>query len=353
MTRKQNINRGLNAQRGYAAIGIIAAVGITATTLLVTSLSATALRNQQDRKTTAALAIAKQALIGYAASHTNSGGQVKPGWLPCPDTDNDGSADSPCGATGTTAIGRLPWKTLGLPDVRDGSGECLWYVVSANFKNSGTSAPATINASSLGTLTVKNNAGATIVPPTSVVAIVFASGSALPGQDRTTAGNPVCGGNMSATAYLDTVSGINNATGNGLSTFIAGDRSDTFNDQLLYITTQQLFSVVNKRVLMELRGATSGTATGLMKYYVDNFSTYPWAASADGNQVVNQPSGGFPYNDTSVTNTISSSTLGWLNSNGWFSSINYSVQQTPPQVQLSIGTSSIPVCPNASSGSCP
>ena len=51
-------------QRGYALIGIIAAVGIPATTLLVTSLSTTALRNEQDRKSGYALAQAKQALIG-------------------------------------------------------------------------------------------------------------------------------------------------------------------------------------------------------------------------------------------------------------------------------------------------
>jgi hypothetical protein len=31
-------------------------------------------------------------------------------------------------------LGRLPWKTLGLPDLRDGHGERLWYAVSTKYK---------------------------------------------------------------------------------------------------------------------------------------------------------------------------------------------------------------------------
>ena len=54
-------------------------------------------------------------------------GASRLGDLPCPDRDDDGDADAVPGCdTAALALGRLPWKTLGLPDLRDGDGERLW-----------------------------------------------------------------------------------------------------------------------------------------------------------------------------------------------------------------------------------
>jgi hypothetical protein len=215
---------------------------------------------RRDKTTAAALAQARDALIGYAAGHA-----TQPGVLPCPDSDNDGSADSPCGALGVTAIGRLPWKTLGLENLRDGAAECLWYAVSANFKNSGVSGPAIINSDSAGTLAVHNMSGSAVHAASEVAAIIFAPGDVLAGQDRTAAGTTTCGGNTNAAAYLDSYTAgamtYNNATGiaSDASTnkFISGpaDTSGGFNDRLLPLTTKALFSVVEMRVLRELRTA--------------------------------------------------------------------------------------------------
>src|SRR5258708_29066232 len=37
------------------------------------------------------------------------------------------------------SIGRIPWKTLGIDDLRDASGERLWYALAHNFRKlSGT-----------------------------------------------------------------------------------------------------------------------------------------------------------------------------------------------------------------------
>jgi len=195
-------------------------------------------------------------LIGYAASDSN-----QPGVLPCPDDNNDGSADSPCGVSGVTAIGRFPWRQLGLDSPRDGSGECLWYAVSANFKNSGGSGPAVVNSDSAGTLAVYNSSGSVMYAASEVAAIVFAPGEALTGQDRTPSGTTTCGGNMDASAYLDsyTVGGTtyNNATGSGTNSFISApaDTAGRFNDKLLVLTTKALFAVVEMRVLREMRTA--------------------------------------------------------------------------------------------------
>src|SRR5438105_759389 len=85
-----------------------------------------------------ALAQAREALLAYAAERPITT-EVGPGYLPCPDTDDDGWAEATCGSLSghlgqADRLGRLPWKTLGLPDLRDGHGERLWYAVSTKHK---------------------------------------------------------------------------------------------------------------------------------------------------------------------------------------------------------------------------
>ena len=55
----------------------------------------------------------------------------RPGSFPCPDVDNDGSAD---GSNCENYVGRFPYKTLEAEDLRDAAGERLWYVLSPNFR---------------------------------------------------------------------------------------------------------------------------------------------------------------------------------------------------------------------------
>src|SRR5262245_10615806 len=228
-------------QRGQAGVIVLLLVGMIITALVFGMATPARESKAADQKTAAALAKAKEALIGYAASDPN-----RPGVLPCPDTDDDGSADSPCGALGVTAIGRLPWRTLGLPDLRDGYGECLWYAVSANFKNSGASGPARLNSDSPGTLAVNESTGTLSLAASMVVAIVIAPGPVLPGQNRAPVGTTDCGGNTTATNYLDTITvgatTFNNATGSGTNNFISAEAVPTsqLNDRLLPITTDAL-----------------------------------------------------------------------------------------------------------------
>src|SRR4051794_19970313 len=175
---RSSANRSATAQRGYAMLGIIAAIGIAATAVVVTSLSATAVRNDQGRRDSSALALAKQALIASAASSN-----LRPGSLPCPDVDNDGLSDqignNPAAAC-THFIGRLPWQTLGLPDLRDASGERLWYAVSTNFQDV---AANSINSGTTGQLIMQEGEQTT----TGVVAIVTAPGKPIGSQQRNTA----------------------------------------------------------------------------------------------------------------------------------------------------------------------
>lgn len=254
-----------NRQRGVALIILLVLLLIGVGTAIFVYMRPASQSIERDKVTAAALAQAKAALIGYAASNP-----LQPGILPCPDSDNDGSADSPCEATGVTAVGRLPWKTLGLPDLRDGSGECLWYAVSANFKNSGLSGPSTVNSDSAGTLAINDIGGTPVYSGSNaVLAIVFAPGTTLsttlPPQNRSPSSATVCGGNLAVANYLE--------GGNEIaltSIFVSGQATTTFNDRLLPITSDALFQVVEYRVAREIRA-------NLAAYYAIN-NYYPFAS---------------------------------------------------------------------------
>ncbi len=164
---------------------------------------------------------AKQALIGYAISYSDRNPNRLPGYLPCPDFDGDGLADAPCGLSGQSSFGRLPWKTLGLKVLRDSANECLWYAVSGAYKESpaGDLAPGAdgqllLFDSDLNSLNGINNRDAGI-------AIILSSGSSISGQNRTStpANTTECASTLtsdsvrSARQYFETRSDVNNANG--------------------------------------------------------------------------------------------------------------------------------------------
>jgi hypothetical protein len=175
------------------AVAFVGAVGVAVLTSLARSAAETA---DRDRRTVEAMAIAKQALIGFAIRGTKST-QGRPGDLPCPDLNNDGSADAVPGCSSAASrIGRLPWRTLGLPDLRDGHGERLWYAVSVNFKDNprtACTAPGSsscLNSDTPGTITVRDASGALLHDgsqparglshvPTGAVAVVISPGPVL------------------------------------------------------------------------------------------------------------------------------------------------------------------------------
>ena len=251
-------------QLGAALLILIALVSVVITYALVAGLnrSVGALSQAQDQKTHAALAQAKEALIAYAATNNS-----QPGGLPCPDrntpgSNNDGTATPVCHpAIGSERIGRLPWKTLGLPDLRDASGERLWYALSGNFVNGGGTA---INSDTVGTLNLNGN------PPPgspytatslarSIVAIVFAPGAILSGQNRSSANS------ATVSNYLDLANG--DVANDDL--FTSGPASSSFNDALLSVTHSDLFTLVESNVASRLSYD--------VKFYLNNYVTQ-WGA---------------------------------------------------------------------------
>lgn len=322
MTFVKPIFHRLHVQSGMALLALIGVIALLAAMLFVTYLNNGQIRIERDKKTQQALSIAKQALIGWTLTRAD------PGQLPCPeDTSKIGLATEGEALSSCTlpAIGRLPWKTLKLGDLRDGDGEKLWYVVSPGFRVS------PINSTTLGQLTVNTT--------NTAAAIVISPGAALNGQIRT---SPTAASPPNVTQYLE----LTNSDGD--TSFVTGTRTTTFNDQMLLISQVDIFNQVIPVVLSKIRGDTS---EGLINYYLSLATTvpntYPYADSADTDLVADTTLlTGFPSADGYPDSlSFSVATKNTLVDNNWLALINYTVTADQQQVTLTLGSKTMIVHP--------
>lgn len=292
---KAQLNKPIAKQKGIALI-IFALILVFATiTFLVSQLDGNGVKIERDKKTAAALAEAKSALIGYAAGIdlpiTGPGSGARPGDLPCPDNHSsgtlEGTSSTPCNAN---ALGRLPWKTLGIADLRDGSGERLWYAVSINFKNSSRTSCTTIstggclNSDTNGTITVRDSTGAIINDGSSTsaaIAVVIAPNSPLQRQDGLVQNRSAANYNA-ANHFLDNtaVEDNSNFVNGGLNGFINGELKNAsqqviVNDRMMVISKQDLMPLLEKRVANEVLRCMNAYASAPVTGVV---GTYPWPA---------------------------------------------------------------------------
>ncbi|MEJ2481159.1 MAG: hypothetical protein P8Y78_13555 [Acidihalobacter sp.] len=267
----------MRRQRGVALLILFLLLAVTGLTLFVTAHTDIRPRLDQMQRSQQALRWAREALIGYAVNYPEISGTRGPGFLPCPDTDGNGVPNPPCSTGGVGTVGQLPWKTLGIDQLRDGTGAPLWYAVSNNFANFPGS--LTINSDTRGSITLRNSGNAVInngTDDSAVVAVVIAPGSPLQRQD---------GFNQTGRAsqpynprqFLDIAYGEDNAnfTNNTLNGFIMGPVRDAAghviaNDLVLPITRGELLAAVEKRVAGDLRDTLNA--------YRVACGVYPWAA---------------------------------------------------------------------------
>jgi hypothetical protein len=223
---------------------------------LTRGLSQATAQTKHDDHDQAVLRQARDALIAYAARRP-----TRPGGLPCPDLNDNGvmGGNHPTNGAWNVAeafgnacdvpqnrTGRLPWATLELPDLRDSTGERLWYAMSNNFRNI---AANPINSDTRGQLTITG-----LAPQNEVIAIVFAPGAALAGQVRTRA---TAAENI-ASNYLE---GGNGDTTDDMFTALTECRASDcaggqFNDKVLVIRASDLFPVVENMVARRLQTET-------------------------------------------------------------------------------------------------
>jgi hypothetical protein len=300
-------NTYLSKQRGAALIVMLVIMIMGAIVFLVNSLSKSGLQIERDKKTAAVLAQAKEALVGFAASvnltgactNTTSVHCPRPGDLPCPDTHTpgtslEGTSSAPC--SGNT-LGRLPWKTLGLTDLRDSSGERLWYAVSKNFKNiprttcTNSNLTGCLNSDTPGTISVFASDGTLLNDgggSTGAVAIIIAPGDVLQRTDQTTAQDRSSTGINNPQNYLDVALGKDNANfvdGSSTAGFIQGSIKNSngnviLNDQLLVITQDNIMQAIQKRVAAEVKNClTEYAAMPQNQGPPPNKGYYPWATA--------------------------------------------------------------------------
>jgi len=230
----------LPRQRGAALLIFSIIIVMAALAYLVSSLAPDLSEARRERKSQEALAQAREALIGYALTYRDRKPDLMYGYLPMPDIGRRGTTnDENChdalnrplegcqappspsdiskvdGAYLPTLVGRFPWRTLGMPPLRDGHGECLWLIVSSSVL-SGNASQTNIpfNWDTLGYLDIHvandNSALQSLFankPHDRPWAIVYSPGPPLPGQDRSDKVNgddvTECGGNYDARNYLD------------------------------------------------------------------------------------------------------------------------------------------------------
>lgn len=284
-------------------------VGIGAT-LLLSSLSPGQQQRDQNSRTQTTLRQAKEALIAWSVTAPKT-----PGRLPCPEdinligTPTEGNASNSC-SNASIFIGRIAWRELGLSELRDATGEQLWYVLSPGFRGI---PPLGVTGIATGQLQLDGAYNG-------IAALIIAPGAPLPGQMRAP---PSAASPPASTNYLD----LGNAAG---PAFVSNGPTASFNDQVIAITTQELLQAIRPRVLAEIRGAFD-LQYGLRRYYNDNGS-FPPAGTPLGNLYFD--------NDTRK----------WLapaaNPNLWFSLVGYTTPM-PLTAQLTLGPLTLKVIPCA------
>jgi hypothetical protein len=311
---------GGGSQRGVAVMMLLVLMVLGASFLMLRSLNAATMRADRHRVTQDALVKAKEGLIARAVTDAN-----RPGSLPCPDTDDDGDAEIFAGVNCPSYIGRVPWRTLGLPDLRDANGERLWYALSPNFRDN--SAGGALNSSTAGLLSVTGTQ-----PAAGLAAIVFAPGAPLGAQSRTCTGGSCDAATLRCTTapasltpkcnpanFLEVSGGISNADND--NAYASAIEDSSFNDRHLEITVDEIMWLVEKRAARELGGKlrahfdawqnAAEVAAGSRKGF------YPWAAPFDDPAtaspgVNNTSTGQFPLDASGVVWSSASITVAGL-----------------------------------------
>lgn len=254
-----------NIQTGASLMFFAILLVFVSTSILLLHLDSNQIRNERIKKTNAALAEAKAALIAYSLKldldQVCSTDCPRPGDLPCPDMNNDGMANDGACSDQSRRIGRFPWKTLGVENLRDGYGESLWYAVSNQYKNNPRLMP--LNSDTTGSISVKINSGLMINDATSgtgAVAVIFSPGDPILRSDGIQQLRSGAYEN-DPTHYLDIIPGIeDNAefVDGDLNGFAVGPSYDgngntIMNDSLIVITRENMLPSMEALVLSKVK----------------------------------------------------------------------------------------------------
>jgi hypothetical protein len=340
-----------NNQQGLALLVLIIVIILAFISYALSGLSIQEVKIEQQEKIRTELKVAKEALLSYAVIYgdidVDAGGSPdfpgENGFLPCPDYNNgltEGLEDNGnCGGRSISKIGLFPWRTLKTTIANAGSGSCLLYAVTGEYKNDESvfnNKSEMLNEDTSGMFQVVDAGNNIIVgnsPEDRVVAIIFSPGPPLGGQARTFDPSSTCGkdyGNIAA--YLDSNGVTDNATllaaADSIDQFVHGtNTSDSganpYNDQFITVTRNEIWEpILNREDFTEkMENLTQALAMCAAAYanHADNTSRrLPWPAVTnlggddyryntnyqDDNNASNGYSGRFPFDITNSNNAL-------------------------------------------------
>ena len=280
---------GPHRQRGAALLLMMLGVIIATATVLVVTVNVDALKARRQAASLDALGLARDALLDYALVSP----QLTPGGshgLPCPDIDGTGgfvegeAHTTACGPAGETVMGRLPWRTLGLPALKDGNSECLWYVVSGSWKDADAGTSDMINADTNGQLQLASvDTGGLLAgaaPEDRPVAAIIAAMPPLDRQRRpATPAGMQCSDPRRTSDYLeaDAASGSSNAALLGNPNVIdvlglAAEVNELHNDRVVLISRADIANRIHARpgFLADMRDLGLAAAACIADYAAKN-----------------------------------------------------------------------------------
>jgi hypothetical protein len=268
--------RNRNAQRGLAMLALVAIVVMGSLYWLISGLAQPANRTAPKRAQNAkVLQDAKTALIGYVAIQTAKGGENDPGSLPCPESPanvgnptQEGIAAPNC--LPLPAVGRLPWRTLGIDKPLDAASEPLWYVVSPGWHKPNSMSNTVINS---------NTPGQIAVDGIEAVAVIIAPGERLniPASANCVARNQARNVPSPAIDFRDYLD-CHNATPADF-TFTSSDPVGPFNDQVLAVTTVEILPVIEAAVAQRFERQIAPQIVGAYSNIDGTNSAWPTTGS--------------------------------------------------------------------------
>ncbi|MGJ8619841.1 MAG: hypothetical protein ACSHWN_05870 [Methylophilaceae bacterium] len=368
MTNVNQFNR--DGQHGAALIIIVFILAIALTSYVLKEMNAQSIQVDHQQLVRKNLDIAKEALIAWAVANKEF-----PGQMPYPDRGTDaGGYDGKSDCSGSNPInnqslliGQLPMYgssgcesfsvTEGLAaEVDDGYGNRLWYAVSPNLMHNyaptGTQlSDPEINSETMNLATwlrVLDSDGNLVSDRVAVV--IIAPGEALGDQSRSI--------NATSDQYLDTLQKNGNTYSNSnyddpnedfimatpMNNVSDEDTSYTrpylFNDQLVYITIDELMVALEKRVAREV--------VARLRFYFNNNGYFPYASRDSLNNSC-QPADGFEYGLLPLNPCPTGDLMlpDWFEYNGWDGLLFYAVSSNCTQGSAcAAGTLSVGVIEN-------
>ncbi len=216
-------------QRGVVLLILFMVLFMAGASVFLTVMNNNVIQQRENTDTLNELRAARDVLISYAVLHGDYYGAAGagPGHLPCPDSNNNGSENSPCA---TTTLARLP-TSITLPsgdifplsETMTGIDEQLWYAVSPEFRRN----PAGIvNTTVNGSFSLDGRGG--------IAAVIIAPGEALASQSRPS---------NNTSNYLE----ADNLSPPDFITYYATDPA-AFNDRVMAVTAAEILAPVSARV---------------------------------------------------------------------------------------------------------